>query len=74
MSSEKLVETAETPFGPITFDPITCSACGEVVSSSEWTDHARIHNPSAYRDGWPCNCRHGKPCPVHIDAPWMEAA
>lgn len=46
-------------------DPVTCTACGEAVSSLGWLEHARTHNPSAYTIGWPCDCRPGRLCRKH---------
>ncbi len=60
-----------TPYGPIAFDPIECQACGESIRADQWIEHARTHNPSAYREGWPCKCRVGRPCRKHRDADWL---
>ena len=52
--------------------PVECVTCGERVHGLLWTEHARRHNPSAYRPGWPCHCRPAKPCRKHRDAPWFR--
>lgn len=59
-------------------DPIICTGvdgvpCGFKADSWTWTQHARTHNPSAYRKGWPCECRPAKPCPKHANADWFRA-
>jgi hypothetical protein len=59
--------TPDPPGIGMAFDPVDCTMCGQTIPSLGWLEHARTHNPSAYTEGWPCDCRHGALCEKHQD-------